>query len=248
MKYLLSSFILCLALTGWSQTAYINVANVGTFNRVAAAEGGSLALAIDNSAHSAAVTDTQTVPITIGGGANRLLVILFGYGSAVVCPVVTCTFDGTNATAIPVMAGAHNGNWTGMGAYYVLNPRAGAHDIVVALSGASQIQVGGVCFTNANQSTPFGTAITNASNADKISSVTNSSATGEIVLGYAFHDTGDLAPNSGSAIWEDEGLQGGDTSGAAAYWSGAASVTIGFTGGTGDNGWAIGGVPIKPAP
>src|SRR5438876_3978980 len=141
---------------------------------------------------------------------------------------------------------AVNASGAGAHIYYLLNPAAGSNTVSVTLSAsASEIYLGAVTFTGANQTTPVGifAAATGSSTAP---SVTATSNTGETVI-----DTVTLCTSSAPTVGGGQTQQWGTGSaqgsghGAGSTKPGASTVTMSWT--SSNVAWAIGAVGIKPA-
>lgn len=219
-------------------------------------------VAFDNSAFVGARlvssgTTTITVPLTVGGGTNRLLVVGISINRANNTGVTVNTVKDGTATLISL--GSEN-DGTGVRRiemFYLLNPPSGANSIVATFNGLNTNNVGAVVgaasFTDVNQTTPFGTftAANGVSGTNPTLNVT--SGVGEMVI-----DTLAIAGNrtatagaGQTARWNrNDGNNNAatDVYGLGSTEAGAATVTMSETINGGNSSWALGAVSINQAP
>ena len=212
---------------------------------------GTLGLAASASAASADGATSLTFSHTNGSGPNRLLVVGVGIGKSggVAGTTVTNVSYGTNIlTRLTSVEDA--GAKSRAEIWYLLNPPAGPSNIVVRTSAGINITAGAATFTNVNQTTPFGTAVTN-SGTSTTASLGVSSAVGELVFNTVDADGDDttsptLTVGGGQTqIWQVD--SSGSTRGVGGTKAGASgTVTNTWTLSSSEN-WASAGVSIKPA-
>ena len=195
-------------------------------------------------ASSGVGTTTTTVSHTVSNGTGRILVVGVGIDD-VGFTITGATYGGTALTLIGTKQSANSR----MALYYLINPTVGTANVVITISaGVTDVAVGAVSLTEVDQTTPLGTFASAAGTNTAAPSVTVSSATGELVLETVSIKSppspGTLG--SGQTSWwsiYNSGLH----SSAGSTKSGASSVTMSRTL-TGNGNWAIGAVPLKPAP
>ena len=117
--------------------------------------GGAIALDPTGTGSVATTLATASVSLTIGSGANRLLVV--GITSDKASGVVTSiTYTTASSSATPVFLGtAGSGGNPGVDIYYLVNPPSGPGNLNLTMSAAGPIVVGAQVFTGVDQTTPI---------------------------------------------------------------------------------------------
>lgn len=93
---------------------------------------------------------SASIPITIGGGANRALVLYCAFANDTTG--IAASIGGTN---IPIIAGADGGGTTGTVMLGVQAPPTGAQTISITWTNNQRFAVAAVSFTGVDQTTPF---------------------------------------------------------------------------------------------
>ena len=229
------------ALDRTDPVASADATTASTVNLSSTATGVVVVNSVTNSSANPGST-TFTVPnVTVGAGSNRLMLVGINQKNKLVNGV---TYGGTSLTLVGEDIG--NGN-ARMHMYMMLNPPSGTADVVVTLSANPDkgIVVGVTNFTGVNQSTPLGTF--NSTNGKTLaSSITVSSATGELVYDVATSRQATESANAGQTVLYNLDAGNEVNGGGASTQPGAASVTMGWSL-SALHEWAIGAVSIKPA-
>lgn len=185
---------------------------------------------------------TFTLSHTVSAGDNRLLLVGISQKNKLVSSV---TYGGVNMTLVGENVSSGGAR---MHIYMLLNPAVGTANVVVNLSVNPDkgIAVSATTFTGVNQTTPLGT-FNSASGNSNTATTTVSSAANELVYDVAtFRNTTMTQAAGQTALYNIN--TGGEIDGAGASTkAGAASVTMTWNAPT-NHEWAIGAVPIKPAP
>jgi hypothetical protein len=186
--------------------------------------------------------NTFTVTHTTGTENNRLMLVGISDKNKIVNSV---TYGGTPLTMVG--ESISNGN-AHMHLYYLVNPPSGTADIIVYLNANPDkgIVVGVTTFSNVDQNTPLGT-FASATVKSAAASVTVSSAAGELVYDVVSFRNATITVGSGQTALYNINSGGEVKGGGASTKPGAASVTMTWSGASSQD-WAIGAVPIKPAP
>lgn len=205
-----------------------------------------MALDAVSSAASSGSTSTLTWSHTTSSGSNRLLVVGVTIKNRIGETVSGITYNGVPLTRIDAKI---NGTNVRIEMWQLVAPGTGTHDIVVTLSASAKVVGGATSWTGVNQTTPIGT-FASASNIIGNPTVNVSSATNEIVLDTLGVDGTATATVGGGQTqhWNltTSGLLS-DVRGAGSSETGATTTTMSWTLGSSQP-WAIGAVPIKPAP
>jgi len=133
-----------------------------------------------------------------------------------------------------------------MSLWQLVAPATGEHDIVVSLSGFAEVIGGATSWTGVHQTTPLGT-FASATGTSTSPSVNVTSATGEMVvdtLNARGTATATVDPSQ-TERWNLLTTGAEPVRGTGSNESGAATVTMSWTLGASE-GWAIGGVSLKP--
>ena len=190
-----------------------------------------MAVAIDAvctaDAHTTAGTTLTNSNLTVGSGANRILLAGVLFGGAL--PTITAfQWDaaGTpqNLTLVP---GTSFTSSTRSGAIYALvAPTAGNKQLKITWTGTNECSLGCASYTGASQAA-IATACPNGVTSSGTSAAPNivvTSATGDIVFGI-FNDNNQVwTTTSGNTVWTETALVVENAAGA--YVAGAASVTL----------------------
>lgn len=236
---------------------HVTPADTTTSQSAILGAGGSSTVALAATTSSSTTSGTSlTFSHTPGSGTNRLLLVGIGLGSSDVQgdagSVTGVTFGGTPMTLVN-SATPPSGNGVKTYLYSLTNPGSAAANVVISATGVSpnsaSIAAGATTFTGVNQSTPLGTSVIATSGGSTSTSVTVSSATGELVYAVGAWDEGgsnqSITVSSGqTSLWEFDGTN--YVSAGASTKPGAASVTSTFTAGDSQENGLV-SVPIKPA-
>jgi uncharacterized repeat protein (TIGR01451 family) len=134
--------------------------------------------------------------------------------------------------------------------WYLLAPPQGTGNVVVTLSGGTDVVGGAASFFGIDPSMPLGTFVS-AGGSGTTASISAPSFPGELVVDLvAAPGTAiSLSPGSGQATqWNDgSGTAGADVRGGSSSIAGASSVPMSWRLG-GNTDWAIGAVSLKPIP
>lgn len=175
----------------------------------------------------------------ITSGSNRVGIVAVGGVSFGTNGVSGVTWNGVAMTLVdqlkPDMAAS---------LWYIVNPPTASSTVTITFDGLWQGYGIVASYQDVDQVTPIGTAA-KTSGTGSTASLSVTSATGELVvdaLGYY-----SLVPTVGSGQTQvgNGSNAGGDRWGAHSYESGAASVTMDWTGS--GSVWSIVGVSLKPA-
>ena len=195
-------------------------------------------------------TTGLTVSHTINGFADRLLLaFVYVEGNTGVPAISGVTYNGSAMTL--VTSSAITGTYIRIAIYYMLQaslPSAGAYNIIVTASGGGGVYTcigGGLCFSNVDQSAPFGTAGT-ASGTSTGPTKSIGSAVDDIVcsiVGVDNSNTSATCDASQTSVFSV--TRSAFDRAAASYESAAgASTTSSYTLGTSQP-WLISGVAVK---
>lgn len=215
-------------------------------NAAAAGGGGGGAPDVEsfNTTNSTGFSSSITNWVTTSG-ANRLIVVHIGIGDASlgVGPTSISIDGGANITN-NVLWNTNDGNFVTIQAYYALAPSSGAHVIKYDAGGSfDQFVLATVCWTNAHQTLPFGSAATAKGNNASPTVAVSSAASVEKVVGQCSTDSqASLAVSGGTEIWKIANLDA-DTDHAAAKYTGATTVNASWTQTSGP--WVAAGISIK---
>lgn len=203
-------------------------------------------IAINGTIGTAATTTGTTVTMTnyeVVSGTNQVLIVAVHLKPTDDDVTNSVTFNSTGLTKI---GHAVFDNDARVELWYLLSPTVTTANIVATVSQSGNGKgLAAICFTGVNQTTPFGTAVTNTVDGSSLS-VTVSSNTGEVVLGAFTCDGCSAAEVSvqspSTERWEfaaDVAMNSGAT-------RDGASPNVAITYNTGNQSALI-GVSIKPA-
>ena len=188
--------------------------------------------------------------LTIAAGSDRYLLVGVSYYDASGEPR---TVSGVtwNSVAMSLVKSQRVGAGTTTDIWGLVAPDTGAHDAVVTFTGAVRNAVHAMSLTGVDQSTPTGTAAS-ATGTSNALTVDVTSAANELVYDVATQRNGDgntLTVGAGQTQRTNTlgGAGAGSNSvvGASSTEAGAASVTMSWTGTSGDE-WTTCAVPVKP--
>lgn len=201
------------------------------------------ALAIDAVASSACGSCTSLSYSHTVSGTNRLLWVgPSGYDTG--DTVTGVTYNAVSMTLVPSSA-VSNGSHS-VSQYGLVAPATGTNTVLISATGyMTDLGGGSVSFTDADQTNPFGTAVTATGNGTT-PSVNVSSAANEIVIdALNILHNGTLAVGAGQTE-QYQGIGGfGFSKYGASTETGSATTTMSWTNSTAQD-WAISAVPVKP--
>ncbi|WP_461175385.1 DUF4347 domain-containing protein, partial [Uliginosibacterium flavum] len=191
------------------------------------------ALTITQDAVTTAATSTLgatslTLAHTVGAGTNSILIV--EYSTRGTDSPTSITYNGVALTRLDTNA---NSTVVTTEIWYLKNPAAGAHNIVVTMPGsAKEFAIGATSYFNVDQTSTFGT-VAKATGTGTAVSVTVASATGNLVIdAMATRQQGGV-PSVGSGQiqrWTNSsGTGSAEPLGAGSSETGAASVTMSWT-------------------
>lgn len=209
-----------------------------------------MAVTIDTSAKSTGGIDvtTQTISITVGNNANRLLIVGGGAGgnssSNRTISSVSSNVDGSFGTNI---GGGDDANWTAARMFKLVNPTVGAHTITVTWTG--QVRQGlamAISLYDVDQTTPVGT-VTSVSGTVATTAPTGAVtlASGDMAVGFICTDSENTLTNSVGTERQKTLNIDGDTAYSLATNTGTGSTSI--TWATASEKYAAIVAPIKVA-
>lgn len=109
-----------------------------------------MAIAYDSSAQSSASSTSVTFSHTCSGADRVLLVDAYWSASATVSSI---TYNGVAMTNVVSPLDTGGGERHGM--FYLIAPATGANNVVLTLSGSTQIEIASVSYTGADQTSPI---------------------------------------------------------------------------------------------
>lgn len=195
-------------------------------------------IAFDSSSISAgSVTNSKTISHTIGAGSNTILLV-YTWNNQTSDITTGVTYNGASMTSI---AGAF---YSGLGGYikvyYLLNPTAGANNIVASYSSSRYNRVAGVSYSGVKQSAQPDAFTTknNGTGTTESASVTTVADNAWVLAAVSMGDGGTPSAGSGTTMRVNDGA--GDSnawfdSGSAV--SPAGSKTLNFVS-SASNRWA----------
>jgi hypothetical protein len=216
----------------------------GDFPSACPTDGVSISL--DNTSNASRKTSTLSWPHTVGGGADRVLMVGTSHrdGNKHVTGI---SYGGAPLTNLGVQNGPGNQNRVEL--WYLIAPAPGTANVVVTLSDARNIVGGAASYIGVDQITPFG-AFVSASNQTQNATITVTSQVDELIMDViaANGDAKSLTVGAGqTSLWNTgTGTAGGDIQAGANNTPGASLVTFSWTLGK-RKPWAIGAVTLKPA-
>lgn len=180
-------------------------------------------------------------------GTNRALYVVVLYDFELSSSPTGVTYNSVAMTSVATTSSSHQG----ISIWQLVAPATGSNTIVVTASATDMLAyAAGISFTGVDQSTPSGTAVVaNDVGVNINTSLTVSSATGEIVLGGCQFRLG-----GGTCIYDSAGTEFDTTVGESdqivgsfVYLDGASSVAVNWHWSTGDGRENVAAaIPIKP--
>ena len=197
------------------------------------------AVAVDAAGHGSGAAATCTLPLTVGSGSNRALVVgvtLYSTDSS----VASITYPGTSMTRQAQVTGSAQRVelWAGV------NPTPGRAPVTVTISPGTASVCGAVSFTGVDQTTPTIHAATN-SGTGRTASVTVTSAAGNMTLDTVACSSCAFTDHTQRQRWLDKEPSRGAAGGSTA--TGAESVQHRWTLNH-SNHWASAAVDVEAAP
>ncbi len=208
-----------------------------------------MAFAIDVSS-SGISTGSSGLTFSHTNSGNYLAVAVKFYDTTTLRTISSVTYAGsamTLKTGSLQTADDGFGGDMGVAWYEHASPATGANDVVITMSAICAVIVGGsTSFTDANTSTPSGTAAINTGT-DNAPTVTVGSAVGEISLAAvnAFANSAAAFTTGDTQQWERYD-SGNGIAGAGSSQTGAASVVHDWATDITGFGWVTSGMSIKP--
>lgn len=200
---------------------------------------------------------SATFSHTIGGGSNRLLVVMpqFLYAGAL-RTVSSVTYNGvalTQHSGSAVDATGSGGTRTAADVWYLKEanlPAAGTYNVVITMAGGSaRIGGGAVSAYNVNQTTPLGTAVTNTATSNDLSiDVTGIASTVDdlVIAATGVQQNSAAAVPSNTSMWSVQDTFNSGWHYAQRAPGQAVTTNMTWTQGSGSNqGWCAVGVAIK---
>lgn len=196
-----------------------------------------------NVASNVGTCTTLTIP---GGGTKVALAVVVAYTGPSIVTAATTTWGGTAMTLVTGTP-SFSVNHSGTVMFCLAAPATGAQTLSVNLSapaGITEIHMIGASFTGVDQATPCrnGVSATPATSGGAVGSITVTSAIGNIpVAVFSQGDASDISTNGTTIVIDDSGPSVGITSN---YNTGAATVAMTTTPGSGAVKWGISGLDL----
>lgn len=215
---------------------------------------GSVTTGSTSSNSTASGTSLTISSYSAGSGSNKVMLVGIAIGATstggtVSTTVSSVTYGGTGLTFVGARNSATTNPDVRVEIWRLVNPSAGPGSVVVALAGstAHSLAAGVTTFTGVDQTTPLGTFASNAATTGS-PTVTVTSASGEVVYSIAAQDSSPTltTPSGQSQLW-NRAVGTNLLSGVASTKAGASSVVSSYTTDDTSQGWAEGGISIKPA-
>lgn len=161
----------------------------GSTAQTAAISAGSATVTFDSASSATtgnAGSSSLTFSHTTGSGSNRLLLVGVSIGNtSLVAPTISSiTYNGVNLTFVQGISGGSGTARPRTEVWRLVNPPAGAHNVVITTSGgtARGLTAGAVTFSGVDATTPLGTPVTNSANSATSASLNVGTAVGEMVF------------------------------------------------------------------
>lgn len=220
-----------------------------------AAQPAFAAITVDNATSTTSSGASVSFSHTVGAGSNRILIVGMSIDqNTTVNAISGVSYGGTALTRIGDTAGTTN--TVRISLWRLINPASGSANVVVSSNVTNKdIVVGAISYFGVNQTTPLG-SFASAIAGSGSPTVNVSSATNDLVIDVVAVG-GALLGNSISVgagqtqryNVSTAGILGGGIIGAGSGEAGAATTTMSWAQNGLLNGpWAIGAVPLKPAP
>jgi hypothetical protein len=185
----------------------------------------------------------------MGSGSQGILIVTVSWRNNSSQTISSVTCAGSAMTLVPGSTATNSTNCvTEM--YYILAPAAGANTILITFSAAALCTAGASSWFCVNQTTPFGTAVV-ATGSTNASSVTVTSAAGEVVVDSLAKENSTEAPSVGGGQTQlynqccNNATVDNNVFNCSSWAAGAASVVMAWSWTTAKQ-WAASGVPLKP--
>lgn len=213
--------------------AFAAVVMPGAIMRTIPAAGGGSTVTEDNVGTPVSATTAQSVAptVTVGAGANRLIVVSTGTGDSVVGTRAVDSVVSDQGGTFVKYDSIDEGVWVSSEIWYLVAPATATHTITVTWSSGGesndQVCAQATSYTGVNQSTPFG-AVAKASGNTGTSVSTGSItySTGGLIYGTASSDSeGTLTTSAGTQRWQVLNV-GGDTAYAGATRTTTGAITF----------------------
>ena len=216
---------------------------------VITSSAGFLPIGVDASSktNSTAAANVLNIRHTTGTGQNRLMLVGVGMGVSGglgAGNTVTNIYCGTQAlTRLSFINEAANLR-SRSEVWYLLNPPSTTTNIFIGLNATVNIAAGVTTFSNANQTTTFGTVVTNQNTSTTISVINTGIATNELIYNMAnSDDSPTMTAGSGQTmLWVTNSAT--ETRSAASTKTGLGTITNTWTLSASQE-WTSIGVPIK---
>lgn len=209
-----------------------------------------MALAVETANISSSSIQTGVRTLTWSHACDAADLLMVGVqiiSPAATTAVTSITYNGVALSQVP--GGFKTSGYCHTELWYLIAPSLGTHDVIVTVNYEGTVFIGGATgWTGADQSAPFGTAVT-ASGTTTPVTVAAVSAAGEYVLdsAAAYKDSAITATVGAGQTSEWNVTPAAGHVGVGSYEDGAASVTMSWTLSVAATGWATVAVPIKPA-
>lgn len=200
-------------------------------------------IAIDNTSSAAADTATLKFSHTVGSGPNSLLMVgVEVHAKTTVDSVVWSTVALTQVGSV-----TDSGDKVTVQLWKLVNPPAGAGDIVVTLPSSHRVVGGATSFFGVDHTAPLGVAAENSGDSGTPATVTVSATTGSVVLDAVGANPATTLVVTGPGQTQQYEASSDTVTGAGSTAvSGGSKVTMAWSL-TAQN-WAIVAVSINPAP
>jgi len=178
-------------------------------------------------------------------GSDLVLVVGISFYQNTNSFVSGVTYNSVAMTLIP-NSSTNNGAYFSL-MYGLIAPSTGANDIVVTMGGNAPFELGcgAISWTDAHQTTPFGTANTATGNSTSPSVTVSSGASEVVMANLIILHSGTLSVGAAqTSRWNEIGASG-FTKYAGSTEPGDASTIMSWSNTTTQT-WAITAVPIKP--
>lgn len=192
--------------------------------------------------------DNTSTPITIGSGSDRVLeiCIICDAGGTLATPTVDGSTTGVTRIATDNAAGPGSLqlDW-----YYLVNPTAGARTLAITCAGASFVSIFGRSWTGVDQTTPFGTPVTDGADNPGPATVGVPTSVGDIVADLVGEDSGggSRTISVGAGQTADASSTGNSTNlGASRETATGATTTMSWTL-SASSAWVIAAAIVNPS-
>lgn len=203
------------------------------------------AIAFDaKSSGTSVAAATLTFAHTVGGGANRLLLVATSDYDGTVNQPTGVTYNGVALTKIGGLASAGNDVATLWG---LKNPPSGTFNVVITWAGTPGNGIGGASsWTGVDQTTPWGVAATATAGAGQPSvNVAGTVASSIVVDAFAVDDPTNVALTATGTLLHSIATGANGEGGGSQWKAGGGTITMNWTGAT--SSWSIVAVEIFAA-